>query len=186
MMLLKRILRKIFRTTTGILLFTAFVLSLTIWFLGPLIGWGDFRPFDDWVNRLIWIGGLFLFTFAIIGLLWWLRRRRERKLEEDIAAAEDEAVAGGTAVDAELAELRGRMREALQTLKRAKLGGRARGGFLYQLPWYLIIGPPAPARPPRSRTPASTCRWRRSSARTPSAASPARATATGGSPTTRC
>ncbi|MEO1456072.1 MAG: hypothetical protein AAFV49_00705, partial [Pseudomonadota bacterium] len=96
MMLLKRILRKIFRTTTGILLFTAFVLSLTIWFLGPLIGWGDFRPFDDWVSRLIWIGGLFLFTFAIIGLLWWLRRRRERKLEEDIAAAEDEAVAGGT------------------------------------------------------------------------------------------
>ncbi|MFL4472366.1 type VI secretion system membrane subunit TssM [Tateyamaria armeniaca] len=41
-------------------------------------------------------------------------------------------------VKAELGELKGKMREALTALRKSKLGRRS----LYELPWYVIIGPP--------------------------------------------
>jgi type VI secretion system protein ImpL len=43
----------------------------------------------------------------------------------------------------EISTLKQGLDEALSVLKKAKLGGKTgRGQYLYQLPWYIIIGPP--------------------------------------------
>lgn len=44
---------------------------------------------------------------------------------------------------AEISTLKQGLQDALGVLKKARLGGEARRGqYLYQLPWYIIIGPP--------------------------------------------
>jgi|GEM_PF-23516 len=58
-------------------------------------------------------------------------RERQKKKEEEAASAE------------EISTLKQGLDEALSVLKRAKLGGKTgRTQYLYQLPWYIIIGPP--------------------------------------------
>lgn len=47
------------------------------------------------------------------------------------------------ASSAEISTLKEGLNEALSVLKKARLGGKSgRGQYLYQLPWYIIIGPP--------------------------------------------
>ncbi|MCB1778023.1 MAG: type VI secretion system membrane subunit TssM, partial [Candidatus Competibacteraceae bacterium] len=58
-------------------------------------------------------------------------RAQQRKKEEEAASAE------------EISTLKEGLDEALSTLKKARLSGQSgRGQYLYQLPWYIIIGPP--------------------------------------------
>ena len=56
-------------------------------------------------------------------------------------AAQTPADPNSVATAEELTSLRQRMDEALALLKKAKLGGDERRN-LYELPWYVIIGPP--------------------------------------------
>ncbi|MGE8392790.1 type VI secretion system membrane subunit TssM [Pseudomonas sp. BIGb0427] len=110
-------------------------LSLIIWFVGPL--WDMLIP----AGR----------RWALIALLFavWLGYRLWRFIEARRQAAEVmRSLAAETAPDPasvataeELATLRQRMDEALALLKKARLGGDERRN-LYELPWYVIIGPP--------------------------------------------
>ncbi|NEV63356.1 type VI secretion system membrane subunit TssM [Thiorhodococcus minor] len=118
-------------------------LALLIWFLGPMISIGGTEPLASagrrWmiIGMLVGVWGLSQITSAVRS------RARNRKLVEQLAsgpeAEEDPAQA---ASEEELQALRERFDQALATLKRSegkhKLGGR----WVYQLPWYLIIGPP--------------------------------------------
>ena len=61
--------------------------------------------------------------------------RRERR---DAALAKGIAVTDGTEASEEAEALRNKLTQALALLKKA-LGGR---GYLYEQPWYAIIGPP--------------------------------------------
>ncbi len=66
--------------------------------------------------------------------------RRDKDLVDGVAATAGPD-ANATASAEEVALLGERLREALHALKRARLGGRSRR-HLYQLPWYMFIGPP--------------------------------------------
>ncbi|MFD1881849.1 type VI secretion system membrane subunit TssM [Paracoccus pacificus] len=104
----------------GLLLF-----SLAVWFGLPMTGW-------DWAASIWWragIIGVVLSIFLIIALVRWRRRVRAAR-ELEAALVPEEPVGDGK----ELAE---RMETALATLKRS--GGAS---YLYDLPWYVIIGPP--------------------------------------------
>ena len=70
------------------------------------------------------------------------RRRANDRMSTELAASAD-ASAPADASAEEVAALRGRIQEAMTILKKTKLGG-GKGGrqYLYQLPWYLLIGPP--------------------------------------------
>ncbi|HCB15058.1 MAG TPA: type VI secretion system membrane subunit TssM, partial [Gammaproteobacteria bacterium] len=58
-------------------------------------------------------------------------RDQQRKKEEEAASAE------------EISTLKQGLDEALVTLKKSRLSGKSgRSQYLYQLPWYIIIGPP--------------------------------------------
>ncbi|MEM7239401.1 MAG: type VI secretion system membrane subunit TssM, partial [Pseudomonadota bacterium] len=81
-------------------------------------------------------------TLTVILILMILLRRRSRDnemTETIVETAEDKTSA---AVDAELGEVQDRMKEALSFLRKSKLGSRFSSKHLYQLPWYIIIGPP--------------------------------------------
>lgn len=59
------------------------------------------------------------------------REQRKKKKEEEAASSE------------EISTLKQGLDEALAVLKKARLGGKTgRTQYLYQLPWYIIIGPP--------------------------------------------
>src|SRR5205807_1563936 len=66
----------------------------------------------------------------------WRRRRREASLAQGVAAAAPDSVAVASAEEA--AALREKIATALDLLKRA----RGTKGYLYEQPWYAIIGPP--------------------------------------------
>ena len=107
------------------------ILALLIWFFGPLL-----PLLEGWVARLVVILCLLVVWAAANVALDFNRRRREQKLESGVAEkAADEA---DDRSNEEAAALRDRMSTALSLLKRA----RGTRGYLYEQPWYVIIGPP--------------------------------------------
>ncbi|MEP3348285.1 type VI secretion system membrane subunit TssM, partial [Litoreibacter sp.] len=102
--------------------------GLVVWFGGPLLGFGEARPFEAIWVRIAIIASVLL----IFGIVWLIRWRRARKGAQELEEAliPDEPTGDG-------AVLGERMTEALSTLKAS--GGKS---YLYDLPWYVIIGPP--------------------------------------------
>ncbi|MDB5510574.1 MAG: type secretion protein IcmF [Enterovirga sp.] len=109
----------------------ALALAALIWFAGPLIAFGRIRPFDGfWLPFGLCLGVLLL-AFGYVGFDIWRRRRAARAIEDALSEAE------GPSDDSDV--LSGAMKDALSTLKKAR---GAKGDYLYELPWYIIIGPP--------------------------------------------
>jgi len=123
------------------------VLSLLSRFAGPFVGFallasllwsfGPYVPFleSQW-NRIFVILGLFVLCGGITLVLALRRRRREKKLAEGVTdAAPDPAIAASAD---EVAAVQEKLRTALTLLRKA----RGSKGYLYEQPWYAIIGPP--------------------------------------------
>ena len=119
------------------------VLALLIWFVGPLIAFAGWAPLDNPDAR--WMTIILIASVWLIKAVWGViqARRTNAQMVEGLATSplggagpEDQAS------EEEVAVLRERFGEALGVLKKAKLGGRGGRRQLYQLPWYLIIGPP--------------------------------------------
>ncbi|MFS8036519.1 type VI secretion system membrane subunit TssM [Xanthobacter sp. AM11] len=105
-------------------------LAAVIWYAAPLLAFAGFHPFEsEWV-RLISILAVCLSGLGYAAYSALDRIKATRALGEAITEAQDED---------DSAVLKDRMKDALTTLKTAA-GGK--GNFLYDLPWYVIIGPP--------------------------------------------
>jgi type VI secretion system protein ImpL len=104
------------------LLGTALLAGLA-WVFGPLL-----PPLADWPMRLALILVMLLVWAVANLLLELLRRGRETALEAGLTSQTAE----------EAAALRDKLSIALRLLKRTQ---RSRG-YLYEQPWYAIIGPP--------------------------------------------
>ncbi|MDN5850428.1 MAG: type VI secretion system membrane subunit TssM, partial [Nitrococcus sp.] len=107
------------------------LLSLLIWFFGPYVAFAEVRPLAEVPARAIAIG-VIVVVWALAALLryWRIRRANARLHAEIVGAAE-------SADDAAGAELHRVFEEAIGFLR-----GSNKGGNLYQLPWYVIVGPP--------------------------------------------
>jgi type VI secretion system protein ImpL len=102
-----------------------------VWFASPLIAVGGMEPFEsEWVRIAI----IAVVSAIVLGFLIWgvIRRRRE-------AAALEQGLAEAAADEGDADVLGERMSDALLTLKKAS-GSSA--NYLYELPWYVLIGPP--------------------------------------------
>jgi len=118
-------------------------LAALIWFAGPYIAIAGREPLASPVVRLL--------VILLLVVLWGLNNLRKQiqaarasnQIIDDLAdsAAAESAEASGSDESAEeVALLKQRFDEALGVLKASRKQGGA--GSLYDLPWYIIIGPP--------------------------------------------
>jgi type VI secretion system protein ImpL len=87
--------------------------------------------FDDVLPRVLLIGFFLALWLGINLFISWRRGRADTALAKGVAATAD---AGAE----EVAAMGDKLTEALGLLKRA----RGTRGYLYEQPWYIIIGPP--------------------------------------------
>ncbi|SMF29946.1 type VI secretion system protein ImpL [Alteromonadaceae bacterium Bs31] len=122
------------------------LVSLLIWFAGPQIKFGsdNSAPLGSPFARLLCI--------LVVVVLWGLNNLRiqlqankqNNSLVADIQQNQKETVASTSNSQAaeEVQQLNQRFSEALGTLKKVKFGGQGSSKALYELPWYIIVGPP--------------------------------------------
>jgi type VI secretion system protein ImpL len=111
------------------------LLALILWFAGPYFAFADYKPLESVVARLVAIIILIAFYALYVTLRSVRSARNSQQLAKEVSKQED--AAGGTAASGDAAQLRKRFEEAVEALKQSK-----RGANLYELPWYIIIGPP--------------------------------------------
>lgn len=104
--------------------------AAAVWFAGPLIRFAGARPLDPVWLRAVIIGVVVGTVAVIYAIRFWRRRKAQKALEAAMASAEDDGS------DAKLLETR--MNEAVATLRQSS----GKRNFLYDVPWYIVIGPP--------------------------------------------
>jgi len=121
-------------------------LSTIIWFAGPLLKFGDNNtaPLGSEIARLI--------AIMVLLVLWGLNNLRIQlinKKHNDVLVGDleqnQDVVNAGIDSDRsaeEISQLSQRFSDALATLAKLKFKGKNKGKALYELPWYIIIGPP--------------------------------------------
>lgn len=120
------------------------LVSIIIWFIGPLIAFAGQTPLETINNRIIAI----VLIFGAWFLNWLIRHLwAQTKNKELIAAILGQKAE--TAVDNEVKEaerevelLEKNIQQAVDVLKKEKKAKYSSNQFLYKLPWYLLIGPP--------------------------------------------
>jgi type VI secretion system protein ImpL len=132
----------LFRNRTLLVLIGLLLVALLIWFAGPYFAFADYKPLESLVARLVAI----LVIVAVWAVVLQIRQMRSSRASDKIASevvaqkGEDAGAAGEAAGNpADAAQLRKRFEEAIGALKKSKRKGAAN---LYELPWYVIIGPP--------------------------------------------
>ncbi|ESY74148.1 type VI secretion protein [Mesorhizobium sp. LNHC221B00] len=104
--------------------------SAAVWYAGPLIRFADTRPLGSVWLRAVIIGVTVAVLAFFYGIGFWQRRKAQKALEAAIVRSDERND------DAQVLEAR--MGEAIATLKRTS----GKRNFLYDIPWYIIIGPP--------------------------------------------
>src|ERR1700744_4262552 len=110
------------------------ITAAVLWFLAPLAG--TTVPLSVGVMRALGV----VLVPATMGITAGLTQWRQRRLNSSMAT--ELANGGGAAGSQEVQVLSTRLREALDALKRSRFGKAAGRRWLYQLPWYVLIGPP--------------------------------------------
>jgi len=113
-------------------------ISVLIYLAGPLIGIGNSRPLGSTNARLI--------AILVVVILWMLNHLRKalranranKQMVESIV--EDDGPEEPDRSAEEVATLGKRFEEAVDVLKKSK--GKKGSLNLYEVPWYIIIGPP--------------------------------------------
>src|SRR5215469_1138765 len=134
-------LKSIFRSRFVMYLLGMLIAALIIWFIGPLIGIAGSEPLAGALQRVLAI----TLMPALLGLGTTFVALRNGRNADGLAAgvaAQPSPQAAAAASSAEVADLGKRLKEALDLLKKSKAAKRWGRGWLYQLPWYMFIGPP--------------------------------------------
>lgn len=133
----------------------AVALSVAIWIVGPMIAVGNWRPLESEFSRWIFIAALLAFVLLRQAWRWWKARRTNSQVVAQLTAAAPSATPNDPA-SAEIAVLQQRFNQALDQLRQARFSSGRKGPgaiwsdfsarigrrYLYELPWYVIIGAP--------------------------------------------
>lgn len=120
-------------------------LSLLVWFIGPNIKFGEGN------SAILASQSARLITILIMTLLWGVNNVRiqlqeksnNNKLVNDLQQVDDSAndiIADQRSE--EMLQIGERFAQALNTLKNLNFNAKGSKTALYELPWYIIIGPP--------------------------------------------
>ena len=137
---------RFFTNPIVISLFGLLLISLLIWFAGPYIKFGEANtaPLGSVTARLV--------AIMVIIVLWGLNNLRiqlqnnksNQSLVEDLQQNNTDSQANIVSEQAteEIHQINQRFTQALATLKKLKFKGKGKNKALYELPWYIIVGPP--------------------------------------------
>ena len=114
------------------------VLIALIWFVGPWLGLKSPESRFGWIFAvmLVWVGILLAgkaLSERAAGLLEGVLRKQ----------GDDAVMAASPEKRAEVAALRTRLLDAIETLKKSNIGKTRGKAALYELPWYMVIGHPS-------------------------------------------
>ena len=147
-----KLLAAVFNRWTLLVLLLAAGLAV-VWLIGPLVAIGTWRPLESETARWVATALALLTSLAIV--VWRVVKAKlgNARVVDQLAAAPAGPAAAAESPD--MQAVRQRFAEALATLKNARFGADAAGNglagklrnalggrYLYQLPWYLIIGAP--------------------------------------------
>ena len=113
--------------------------AIIIWFLGPRLHLGGAKPLASAASRLILIVAVVVVWGGIKFFRHYRAQRANRAMAEDLVSAQQTAQAAGSE---EIAALKEHFEAAVAVLKQSRVKGTFGNQFLYELPWYIIIGPP--------------------------------------------
>ena len=117
-------------------------LGLFVWFVGPLFAFADYAPLEDELNRWYAIGVIFIFWILARCWSYFKAKKQNSQIMDAMSGGEPQLSVDEQASQDEVQVLQSKMTEALGVLKNSRLGNGPDKKFLYQLPWYIIIGPP--------------------------------------------
>jgi type VI secretion system protein ImpL len=106
-------------------------LACVVYLAGPLVEINGFRPLENYIIREIVIVLLVAVVASVGSFKFYKYRKSAKALTEGVARAEQK--------ESDEVVLKDKMKDALATLKAASGGSK---DYLYDLPWYLLIGPP--------------------------------------------
>lgn len=140
--MLGSLVRELFKIRTLVFLFGLVALALLIWFFGPGIELMGGHPLASKSARAAVIIGLVVVLLVIALVRFLLIRRANSRLIKNLIESDELASMATSDRDEELEIIRERFQHALEVLKQSTLGGTRGGRFLYELPWYVLIGAP--------------------------------------------
>jgi type VI secretion system protein ImpL len=122
-------------------------LALAIWFLGPLVGMGlfgspDWFPLERPGARAATLVILFGVIAAVALLRFWMARRANRRMIASLLETEQMSAIADNRSGEEVEVIRERFQDAMEALRERVFQGRSGAGYISDLPWYIIIGPP--------------------------------------------
>jgi type VI secretion system protein ImpL len=108
--------------------------SLVIWFGGPYVSIADFAPLGTELARIIGI----VLLIVLWGLRALLRELKAARASRKLVQAVTKEEPGNARASADARQMQQRFEEATQALQKSSKNKKS----LYDLPWYIIIGPP--------------------------------------------
>jgi type VI secretion system protein ImpL len=116
------------------------LLSLVLWFEGPLLAFNGNEPLAAPSARFYCMVVLLLLWACWFGFKALMVHRANQRLLASLAGDDQPASVRESAQ--EVAVLTQRMQQALEVLRKSASGKRQGGQYLYQLPWYMFVGAP--------------------------------------------
>ncbi|MGV7215422.1 type VI secretion system membrane subunit TssM [Bradyrhizobium sp. UFLA05-112] len=117
-------------------------ISLLIWFGGPHLVVFEQGLLDQPTVRAGAIASLVLVVLLVTLARYWLARRTNRRIIKSIMESEGLIGPAGNSSQEEVELIRRRFEDALKVLRDTVFAGKRGPSYLFELPWYIIIGPP--------------------------------------------
>ena len=119
----------------------ALILCAIVWFVGPLIAVAKVRPLAPAWARLLVVVAI-LVVWGLVNLFHVLRARKRADALESGIGGDGEAGNQSQAAQEELGVLEQRLNDAVELLRKSGDRRAKKSRYLYEFPWYMIIGPP--------------------------------------------
>jgi type VI secretion system protein ImpL len=117
-------------------------ISIIIWLIGPLFAFAGAEPLASVTARLTAIGLIILLWGANQLRRYLAAKKKNQQMLDSVVGQKDRTSSSSHESAEELQILGQRLNDAIRILKESKLGGKQNRQYLYQLPWYMFIGPP--------------------------------------------
>lgn len=124
-----------------IMLIALLVVDVPIWFGGPYLDLFGQHPFVSVTVRVATIACLFLAVVVTILVRYWLARRANRRVIKSLMESEGLTTTSKDRSQEEVELIRRRFEDALKVLRDTVFAGKRGPSYLFELPWYVIIGP---------------------------------------------